>query len=344
MNEDGSRPHTLSLMPTWRCTAACTHCGTESTPSERTSLNLDQMKRAIEQAASTGYKVVVFTGGEATLAGAILLSAIRHARQLGLHTRLVTNGYWALTSAAASRRAEALTDAGLEEINFSTGDEHARFVPLDRLLRGVRASVAATLPATIMVETRLQRKITAEVIRMHPDYIAIGKEFPNTTLPLRESPWMPLDPHTIEKYDSGVTANQSNVAVRTGCDSVLTTTTVQADGRIAACCGLGIRRVPELQTGHIDNTTLAQADERASDDFLKHWLRVEGPERILAWAADHDSSIAWEDMYAHRCQACLRLYTDPRVADVVRQYHHEKIPDVLAAEYLLFHHPDIEDC
>jgi hypothetical protein len=42
-------------------------------------------------------------------------------------------------------------------------------------------------------------------------------------------------------------------------------------------------------------------------------------------------------MYAHRCQACLRLYKDPKVRDVIAQHHQEKIADVLVTEWLLFH-------
>jgi hypothetical protein len=43
-------------------------------------------------------------------------------------------------------------------------------------------------------------------------------------------------------------------------------------------------------------------------------------------------------MYAHRCQACIRLYTDPAVRRVVRDHYEEKIADVMCAEWLLYHH------
>ena len=35
----------------------------------------------------------------------------------------------------------------------------------------------------------------------------------------------------------------------------------------------------------MQDTSIAEAQRRAESDFLKLWLRVEGPERILAWAA-----------------------------------------------------------
>ncbi|MBP2323329.1 hypothetical protein JOF56_003714 [Kibdelosporangium banguiense] len=296
----------------------------------------------IDQASDNEYLVVVFTGGEPTLAGANLLAAIKYARKRNLVTRIVTNGYWALSPSAARHKVRRLFDAGLDEINFSTGDEHARFVPLERLFLAARAAIERQLPLTIMVETRAQRRITAAAIAKHPDYVRLRRDHPNVAIPLRESPWMPIEPDLIENYPAGMAADRSNVMARKGCDSVLTTTTIQADGSIAACCGLGMRTVPELLVGHIENTTLAQADERAGNDFLKHWLRVEGPERILAWAAEHDTSIEWEGMYAHRCQACIRLYRDTSVRRVIKDFHSEKIVDVIASEYILFYAPEGE--
>ncbi|MBV9440729.1 MAG: radical SAM protein [Candidatus Eremiobacteraeota bacterium] len=327
-------------MPTYKCTAECEHCGTLSSRREKTWLGLDNMLSAIEQAAQGDYKVVVFTGGEPTLAGKDLLTAIARADALGLSTRIVSNAHWAATDALATRMVKNLVDAGLREINFSTGDQHARFVPLDNIVRATRAAAASSLSAiVIMVETVRERTITAAAIEERPDFQAIRREHPRKHIEILESPWMPLEPMNVSSYRSGSTVNGSNVALRTGCTSILSTTAIQADGRIGACCGLGMRTIPELQVGTVRDTKLADADRNAADDFLKHWIRVEGPERILAWAAEHDPSIAWEDMYAHRCQACMRLYKDPAVRKVIAEHHREKLADVVVGEWLLYDYP-----
>ena len=85
-----------------------------------------------------------------------------------------------------------------------------------------------------------------------------------------------------------------------------------------------MRLVPELQLGNIAETPVSEAWRRAEADLLKRWIRTEGPERILAAAAAHDPSIEWENMYAHRCQACIRMYTDSKVQTVLRE-HYPKI-------------------
>ena len=331
---------TLSVMPTYKCTAECSHCGTLSGRSETSWLGLENMLTAIDQAAEQGdYRVVVFTGGEPTLAADDLFTAIGHAQAHGLSTRVVTNAYWASTAIQAERMIKKLVDAGLREINFSTGDEHARFVSLDNVVRATAAAAASTLTAiVVMVETVRERTITAKALEAREDFAAIRSNFPRKRLEVLESPWMPLEPMKTNEYRDGSTINRHNVGVRTGCNSILSTTAIQADGRIGACCGLGMRTVPELQVGRVGLTTIAEADKAAGEDYLKRWIRVEGPERILAWAAAHDPRIEWEDMYAHRCQACMRLYKDPLVREVIASNYQEKIADVLVGEWLLYNY------
>lgn len=331
------QPRTLSVMPTYRCTAECSHCGTLSSPRVRTRLPLDQMLAAIDQAAEAGYALVVFTGGEPTLAGADLVTGIARAASYGLLVRIVTNAHWAIGPVAADRWIGEWVAAGLTEINYSTGDQHVRFVPLERVLCATGAAVRAGLRVSIMVETLKERRITQEVVEQHPDFLQIMREVPGAYIRIHESPWMPLSPTDIHEYPGDMVTNAANVSTRTGCNSILSTTTVEADGRIGACCGLGMRLIPELQLGDTSSTSIADADRAAADDFLKRWIRVEGTERILAWAATHDPEIEWENMYAHRCQACMRIYQDPKVRDVIREHHKEKMADVLFGEWLLFH-------
>ncbi len=328
----------LSLMPTFQCTAECTHCGTLSSPREKTWLPVEDMLAAIDQAANSGYRLVVFTGGEATLAGKNLLVGIGKAASYGLSVRLVTNAYWAVNEKAAKQRITDFVSAGLTEINFSTGDQHARFVPLENVIRATRAAVEAKLPVAIMIEVVKERKITREVVEDHPEFKRLLQDVPSAGISLMESPWMPLSSSVVHEYPGEIAINQSNLATCKGCDSVLSTTTIEADGNIRACCGIGMRQIPELLIGNIREKKMADADRTAANDMLKRWIRVEGPERILAWTASHNPEIRWENMYAHRCQACHRLYKDPKVRQVIGEHHKEKIADILLAEWLLFHY------
>jgi pyruvate-formate lyase-activating enzyme len=326
----------LSVMPTYRCTAACKHCGTLSSPKEGTFLPIDDMLRAIDEAVDAGYQLVVFTGGEPTLAGDHLLIGIKRAAERGLRVRLVSNGWWAESAESAAEEMAKWVDAGLAEFNVSTGDQHTRFVPVESVIRAMTAAVEHGLPVAVMVEVVDGRRLTGNDLRKHPHFLTMCESNPDARVSIHESPWMPLSPSRINSYPDGHAANSRNVSTRSGCDSILSTTTVQADGTLGACCGLGMRQIPELHLGDIQSVGIQEADKRAGDDFLKRWIRVEGPERILAWAAEIDPSIEWEDMYAHRCQACIRLYRDPQVRQVILERHREKVAEVMFEEWLMF--------
>ena len=146
---------------------------------------------------------------------------------------------------------------------------------------------------------------------------------------------MPLSGDEIGSYPEGVAVNADNVHSRGGCSSVLQTYVLQANGRIGACCGLGMRSTPELNVGVAEGDSfLESAIEKAEDDYLKLWIRYKGPERILAWAAEKNPEIAWEGQYAHRCQACMRVYQDPRVAAVLREHYRETLSEVTMTAWL----------
>jgi organic radical activating enzyme len=324
---------TLSLMPTFTCTAACTDCGTLSSPKSRERLPLPVIVSAIDQAHRLGFANVVFTGGEATLRWRDLLAALSHARDLGLPTRLVTNAHWAATPERAREKLAALVDAGLTEINYSTGDEHARFVPVARVVHGAVAAVRARVPVVVMIEQRRTRTVTADTIRAHPLVLALGRDAESVRI--NESAWMPLNPAVRAEYPDGAVTTAANLSTRRGCDHVLQTYTVQADGRVGACCGLGLRTIAELNPATVEDTGfLAEAVTRSEADFLKLWLHYFGPERVLAWAAEHDPSIEWEGRYAHPCQACGRVYKDERVRAVIREHYREMVAIVLQSAWL----------
>ena len=332
----------LSLLLTLQCTAECLHCGTNSSPRVKSRLPEAAAARLIDEAAQADYQVVAFTGGEPLLYGQPLFQLVRQAAGHGLTTRVVSNAYWARTLQSAAAIVASLADAGLKEINFSTGDQHARFVPMANVIRAARASLDRKLRVAVMIETVKERSITREAFLSDPLFVELFDSTEREAIYFCESPWMPLDPHQHLDYPDNMTVTSENIGQCTGCDSVINTTTVLADGRVMACCGLGTQQIPELQLGRVEDGSLSQMRVLAENDFLKRWIRCEGPERILQWAATKNTAIAWEGLYAHRCQACVRLYSDEAVRNVIREQYEEKIMDVLASEWLTYTYPQAQ--
>lgn len=327
-------PKTLCIMPTFQCTAQCADCGTFSSPYEHTSVDLESILSAIKQAKQLDFANVVFTGGEPTLKWDILLESIAYAHSLGLPTRIVTNAFWARSLEKARERLDALVAAGLDEINYSTGDEHVKYVPLEHLINAIIAAAERNFAVHIMVELREERSVTADHIRNHERIVALPPEQRDLISP-NESPWMPIDPMRFNKYPPGIAVDRQNLFNSKGCDSVLQTYVLQADGRIGSCCGLGMRITPELNVARAEGDDfLKRSVEEAESDFLKVWIRYLGPEKILAWASEKNPDIKWEGLYAHHCQACLRVYKDPLVGEVIREHYQEMLGEVMQAVWL----------
>jgi hypothetical protein len=69
--------------------------------------------------------------------------------------------------------------------------------------------------------------------------------------------------------------------------------------------------------------------QEAGRDFIKIWLFVDGPERILAWAASKNQAIQWENRYSHHCHACLALFENAEVRRTILEHYRERVDDVL---------------
>jgi organic radical activating enzyme len=331
VSHDLIKHRNLTLMLTYRCNAQCRECGTFSSPHDKNDITLETAINSINWAHECGLPQVIFTGGEPSLRWDDLVKCVRHATSLGMSTRVVSNAQWAVTPEAAEKGIRELQEAGLGEINYSTGDEHVRFIPLPHVLNAIRAAVKAKMPVALMFELRAKSVVDEKQLVADIETLASPEDLKQYFTFIR-SPWMPIRPDNIEEYPEGLYANKTNVAHRTGCESVLSNYVVQGSGKIAPCCGLGMRTVPELQIGDaMENVAnpLAKAIEEGESDLFLYALHKIGPEKIVAWAAQKDPSIKWENMYAHRCQACMRIYRDPKVKQVIIDHIQELMAEMV---------------
>ncbi|MGM0156664.1 hypothetical protein IGI47_000952 [Enterococcus sp. AZ191] len=132
-------------------------------------MNTQQLIHIIEELISLEcVKVIVFTGGEATLLGNMLIAGINYATKNGLATRLVTNGHWASNPVRAEKYAKKLKDAGLKEINFSTGDQHQKYVRVDNVLLGSLMAIEQDIPVSISLETHRFAKFRENDLKLNP--------------------------------------------------------------------------------------------------------------------------------------------------------------------------------
>lgn len=329
-------PSTLTILPTFRCTAACTNCCFGSHPWVPGRIPQEDILKYISEAARfKSLSLVVFSGGECFLLGEDLVEAVAFATRLGLATRCVTNGYWASSEKAALHRLIPLRDAGLTELNLSTGDHHAQFVPVENVLHAAKAAAQLGIRVAIMVELQAKRRVTKQVLLEHP--LAQGlfdaRDF-SADVVIAESPWIAMEDGEVP-YDRDHLVNAENVHLRSGCTSILSTIVVTPQKELFACCGITAEKIPEVKLGLLDQASMQDLYEIASRDFIKIWLAVDGPENIVAWAAQKDPSIEWENRFVHQCDICRYMYQNPKIKRIIREHYQEVVGDVLARFALL---------
>ena len=133
----------LVLYHTLLCNATCAHCMVESGPEQHGTLPIAQSRLAIDGASETGMPLVVFTGGESLIYLRDVLDLCRHAKQRGLRTRVVTNGYWARSPRQATEMLDRLVSGGVDEIFVSFDEYHVPFIEPERV-RNIMLGVATS--------------------------------------------------------------------------------------------------------------------------------------------------------------------------------------------------------
>ena len=329
MNMNILQPTTATILGTYKCTAACEDCCFESNPYITKRISLEKILEFIDDAIQLkSIELIVFSGGECFLLGQDLIEAISYAHKAGLRTRCVSNGYWAENKQIGYKRLNELKQAGLNELNISTGDFHQKWIPEQAVINATLLSFELNLDAIcIMVETQKERKVTAtnllDKLKTNRNFNSESKKFK-----IIESPWMPMHQDRTIQQQSNLFANSDNIHTKTGCDSILQTIVLTPDSKLGLCCGLSREKIPELNQFWQKGSLEEQLDS-AGKNFLNIWIFVEGPEKILAWAAKKEPKIDWQNKYAHRCHACLSIFNDPLVQQTIQKYYHERITPIL---------------
>ncbi len=316
---------TLSVMLTHQCTASCKNCGTFSHPLNMENLPFSVASHYVNNIDTSDFKVVVFTGGEATLRLDDLVSLLNISNSRGLITRLVTNAHWANDKDSTVKMISKLSKAGLQELNLSTGDEHLKYVPLINVVNAIKYSLEC-LSVSVMVEVTKENKATkASLINS-----LISNGLSNNELNMVgfiESPWMPVNFRDNIIYDKNNTISFNQAEISDGCSSILNTYTLNADGRITACCGIGQKTIRELTIDTCSETnlpTLSTIISEAESDLIKQAVSVMGPFQLLKLGSDLKSSQEWSERIAHKCQACSLLYHNKNIQSNLIK----KLPDI----------------
>lgn len=323
-------PNTLALITSFRCTAACSECCFSCSPIAKSPLmSLRRMKHYIDTALTCfgeSLRLLVITGGECFLLGAKLRLIVAYAAKRGLLVRVVTNAYWATSYGKAFRMLKHLKRLGLSEVNFSTGDEHSAWVPMDNVIYGSMAACELGVTCIVNVEQHGQDNAYYDQFMSDPRIANLSTSHSPDRFRVIAGIWMPTS--NPERGKNAEASNRLPIpdSMR-ACDSLLTTITLSPHGELYACCGLTVRRNSYLQRPlplYPTCEQLMSAYRSFLDDFLLLWISVKGAHSVYQSCCIKGvpEGMAWSKnaFGIHSCAVCRILFSRPMLERVSSAY------------------------
>ena len=115
------------------------------------------------------------------------------------------------------------------------------------------------------------------------------------------------------------------------CDSVLNFLGINPLGNIINCCGLTMEYIPSMKAGKYQKGSLKEMYYNNFNDFMKIWLKVDGPEKNIILCLSEKIKI-WRNTLksiVHPCQACAIIYKNPEVRETLNNYYKEIVTSTI---------------
>jgi len=114
----------LHLLLTYECNYECDHCFVWGGPSQSGTMTIGIIDRILAEAEALGtIEWIYFEGGEAFLYYQIMRSGIRKAKERGFNVGIVSNAYWATSSADALEWLQPLAGS-VDDLSLSSDGYH----------------------------------------------------------------------------------------------------------------------------------------------------------------------------------------------------------------------------
>jgi organic radical activating enzyme len=301
-----------------RCNIECRHCGIESSPHVQGRMSVDDARQLIvEAAAIDDFAKVTFTGGEPTLFRRDLRTLIAFCRDLGLSTRIVTNGGWAARKDRGLAFLSSLREAGLSELNFSADKFHLEFLPSQTLrnaldcarqlgysrivsfvsnaerdplqefsdLYGVRRE------KLIDLRLALARGISLDALKEDFTFVFYGG-----LIGLGRAARFPADLryYPIDFFPAG-----------SGCREVVNKPVIYPDGTFQACCCAG-GKVATFTVGNAFEEDVASLYDRMTARLHFKFINDRGPRSLYEAINDARPDLGLASSYTSICEMCVR--------------------------------------
>lgn len=318
----------VSLIVTDQCNISCAHCLPECTGAENKKLDIDIVLRLIDEALSQGLKTICFTGGEPFLKFDTLVAGIKYASELGMETTVISNGYWAKTVDKAVDKLSQLE--GLTKLGLSTDVFHQAFVPIEKIVNGIRAAQKLGIYCAIRL-THLNDP-DQEIAELQTQLDSVRGLYD-----LEHQPVQPLGRAETEIPYDKIFAYDVSLACCRSAD----VHAVNAAGDLTACCGATGEWSEDhpLKFGNIKNNSLSNLLNDANQNPILHAVRLWGSAGLLKLAleeAERREIHISPPKIQNLCELCRLVNTsEPYVSLLVDAVKREEVVRKIAVARLI---------
>jgi MoaA/NifB/PqqE/SkfB family radical SAM enzyme len=298
-----------------RCNAKCAMCyqaagprGSELRGDEQ--LSQDVVLRVIEEAAAIPEidSRLHISGGEAFLRYPETLEAFRHGHEVGFkNIGATTNGFWAITEAAAQRRCGELVDCGVDYLEVSLDYWHLPYVPLKRVRNLLRAARRVGISVILRTLTSRSNHIDA-LFETFSDGDLMGVLIANGTAhPVGRGATMMATEDVY--YGPGPVGS---------CADVLNVT-IAPNGNVYPCCA-GADMTESLASGNVNRDSLAVALFKMRTDRTIRQVIHAGTGSLLPIIEKLGYADKLQPRYDTICHLCWDVFKDDELAGALRSH------------------------
>lgn len=203
---------------------------------------------------------------------------------------------------------------GLNEINFSTGDDHLKYVSIDSIKNGILASLEYNLRPIVNVESSHNNMFNSKYLLEDRD---LSEFIQNGNLTILNGLWIPLKNNSSNDESISQKVDNKDLILATPnkrCTNLFNTITIDPDHRMLACCGITNKYIKYLDSGCVKTLYYKQYT-----DFLKIWLSVDGPHKIMKFISLHTKIEIPNYLEQHACQVCEKLFNKKEYLDILQK-------------------------
>jgi MoaA/NifB/PqqE/SkfB family radical SAM enzyme len=250
------------------------------------------------------FKVVVFTGGETTLQKEKLVKGLNIARDNGWSSRVVTNAWWATSREKADAFVKELVAEGLNEINTSFDDYHAKFNSIDNIVHFAEAALNNNIKPVIATIIDNYSKYNSKYIQSYmAEKLKIDlNEINKTILFIESKPSLNGRGADLKNDVNRIPAYlmSDELKIRRGCAEVGRAISFHPDGSVKVCCGHASMEIPDLSVGDLYSESLASILGRIRSNIVFWLIHTLGPRGML-------EKLGVNGEYLSPCDACHDL-------------------------------------